>query len=109
MNLQELIPLALKVSVVALVVAIGLKASLQDATYLLRRPGELLRAILAMNVLLPIVMIALAFFFDLTPAVRIALVALSVSPVPPILPNRAIKAGGEESYSIGLLVAAAVM
>ena len=34
--------------------SIGLKASLQDATYLFRRPGELVRALLAMNVLMPL-------------------------------------------------------
>ncbi|MGH9882109.1 MAG: hypothetical protein ACRD6N_11795 [Pyrinomonadaceae bacterium] len=93
MTLQTLIPLALKASIVLLVVGLGLKASLKDATYLFRRPGQLLRALLAMNVLMPLFAVAVAVIFDLTPAVKIALVALAVSPIPPVLPNKAMKAG----------------
>ena len=85
--------------------SIGLKASLQDATYLLRRPRELFRAILAMNVLMPIFSVALIASFDFAPAVKIALVALSVSPIPPPVPAKMVKAGGAESYVIGLHIA----
>jgi BASS family bile acid:Na+ symporter len=53
--------------------------------------------------------VVLVSIFDLTPAVRIALVAVSVSPVPPLLPNKMVKAGGTDSYAIGLLVAAGVL
>jgi len=106
---QTLIPLALKASVLLNVFAIGLRASLQDATYLFRRPGQLVRGLLAMNVLMPLFAVALAFLFDLNPAVKIALVALSVSPIPPVLPKKMMKAGGTESYSIGLLVAVGLL
>jgi len=41
--------------------------------------------------------------------VKIALLTLSVSPLPPIPPRGAIKAGGKNDYAIGLMVAAAVM
>lgn len=104
MNLQTLIPIVLKVSVLLNVFALGLRASAEDATYLFRRPGELLRALLAMNVLMPAVALVLVSVFDLSPAVRIALVALSVSPIPPLLPKKMVKAGGTESYAIGLLI-----
>lgn len=70
----------LKASVLLIVFAIGLRASAQDATYLFRRPGELVRAVLAMNVLMPLFAVSLVYMFDLNPAVNIALVALSVSP-----------------------------
>jgi bile acid:Na+ symporter, BASS family len=105
MSLQTLIPFVLKASVLLTVFAIGLRASVQDATYLFRRPGELVRALLAMNVLMPLFAIVLISIFDLTPAVRIALVALSVSPIPPLLPNKMVKAGGTDAYAIGLLIA----
>src|SRR5258705_10716559 len=96
MSLQTLIPIGLKVSVLLNVFAIGLTASAQDATYLFRRPGELVRALLAMNVLMPLFAVVLVSIFDLTPAVKIALVALSVSPIPPLLPNRMVKEGGTD-------------
>jgi BASS family bile acid:Na+ symporter len=105
MNLQKLILIVLQVSVLLTVFAIGLRASLQDATYLFRRPGELVRAILAMNVLMPLFALSLVVMLDLNPAVNIALVALAVSPIPPLLPNKMVKEGGTDSYAIGLLIA----
>jgi BASS family bile acid:Na+ symporter len=61
-----------------------------------------------MNVVMPLFALALAMTFDIHPAVKIALVALSVSPVPPLFSHRALKAGGRD-YTFGLLVAIAVM
>jgi bile acid:Na+ symporter, BASS family len=109
MSLQTIILLVLKVSILVTVFAIGLKAGPKDATYMLRRPCELVRALLAMNLLMPLFAVALVLIFDLKPAVEIALVALSVSPIPPVLPKKMMKAGGTESYAIGLLVAVGLL
>jgi BASS family bile acid:Na+ symporter len=65
-----------------------------------------------MYVIMPLVAVALVTAFDLHPAVKIALVALSVSPVPPILPRKelkALKAGGSSEYRFGMLVAPTVL
>jgi BASS family bile acid:Na+ symporter len=109
MSLTTLIPLVLKVSIALNVIGLGLNASPQDATYLFRRPHQLLRSLLAMNVVMLLCAAALAINFDLHRAVKIALVALAVSPIPPMLPKKTLKAGGEASYTIGLLVAAALL
>jgi bile acid:Na+ symporter, BASS family len=109
MNLTAVILNALKASIILSVFAIGLKATLADATFLFRRPGHLVRALLSMNVIMPLVALAVALPFDLHPAVKIALAVIAVSPTPPILPTKALKAGGAEPYTIGLLVAAAVL
>jgi bile acid:Na+ symporter, BASS family len=109
MNMTAIILLVLKASIILSVFAIGLKATFADATFLFRRPGHLFRALLSMNVLLPLVALTLGAPFDLHPAVKIALVVISVSPIPPILPNKALKAGGKEDYTIGLLVATATL
>ena len=107
--MTAIILLVLKASIILSVFAIGLKATFADATFLFRRPGHLLRALLSMNVLMPLTALAVAAPFDLHPAVKIALVALSASPTPPVLPKKALKAGGTEAYTIGLLVAAAAL
>ncbi len=73
-----------------------------------RRPGELVRALLAMNVLMPLFALALNTIFDFTPAVKIALVALSVSPIPPPVPAK-VKSEGKGSYVIGLQIAMGVL
>ncbi len=109
MTAQSLILLVLKASIVLSVFAIGLEAGLADALSVLRRPGMLGRSALAMNVVMPLVAAAMARVFDLPEAVEIALVALAVSPVPPVLPKKQIKAHGDVAYAIGLLVFAAAV
>jgi len=109
MTLGQLIQIAVSVSVFLLVFTLGLSAALEDATYLFRRPGLLLRSILSMNVLMVVFAVVLASAFDLDPAVEIAVLALAVSPVPPILPKKQEGAGGTGSYAVGLLVAAVLL
>src|SRR5271155_5772318 len=108
MTFAELIPIALKLSVVLLVFALGLRAAWQDAFSLFRQPRLLFRSILSMNFVMLAFVVASASFFNLHPAVKIAIVALAVSPVPPLLPKKQQKAGGTASYAIGLMVAAAL-
>ena len=105
--MAAIVLLVLKASIILSVFAIGLKASFRDVTYLFRWPGQLLRAFLSMGIIMPLVALLLVLQFDLHPAVQIALVTISVSPIPPIFPNKALKAGGRENYTIGLLVASA--
>lgn len=105
MNLTTLILLALKSSIFLTVFALGLNASPKDTTYLFRNPGQLVRSLLPMYIIMPLVAAAFIAAFDIHPAVKIALAALAVSPIPPLLPKKQLKAGGEGSYTIRLLVA----
>jgi BASS family bile acid:Na+ symporter len=107
MDLATLVPLGLKASVAFLVLGLGLEATFEDAFYLFRKPWQLIRSLFAINVVMPLFAVLLAIVFDLHPAVKIALVALAVSPVPPILPRKQGKAGGRRP--IGLLVAAGLL
>src|SRR5262245_17646084 len=109
MNLTSLILLALKLSIFLTVLGIGLQASLQDATSLLRRPGLLLRSLVSMNVLMPLLAGVLVASFDLHPAVKIVLIALLVSPVLPILTKKDLRALGILSYTSGLLVVTVIL
>lgn len=109
MTIAELIPIVINVSMGLLVLTLGLHARLEDATYLLGRPGLLVRSIVSMNVILPVLAALAALTFALPPAVKLALVALALSPVPPILPGKQTRAGGTSSYIIGLLVTAAAL
>jgi len=109
MSLATLIPLAIQASIMLTVFCLGLKASPQEVTYLFRRPGLLLRSLLSMNIITALIAAALVAAFDLHPAVKIALMALSVSPVPPLFPKKALKAGGEASFTVSLLVTAGLI
>jgi BASS family bile acid:Na+ symporter len=109
MSFQTLILVVLKASIALSVFTIGLDSQPDDAAYLLRRPARLARSLLAMDVIMPLIAVALVTAFDLPEAIEVSLVALAVSPAPPILPKKQIKARGEPSYAIGLLVVAAVV
>ncbi len=104
MTLAKLLPIALNISLFFVVFAIGLRASVRDATYLFRHPGELVRALLAMSVLMPLFVAFLVLIFDLNPAVKLALVALSVAPVPTLLPLQTAKTEASLAYAISVLI-----
>src|SRR6267154_4485042 len=109
MNLATLVPIMLKISVALNVFGLGLRTDLSDLTYLVRTPRVFLRSMVSLFVIMPLFAVSLALLFDLSPAVKIALVALAVSPIPPILPKKELKAGGRQEYAISLLVSASVL
>ncbi len=109
MTVAQIISLVLTGSIFLNVLALGLAADLNDATYLFRRPRLLLRAIVSMNVLMVLIVVACTSFFDLTFPVKVVLLALAVSPVPPLLPTKEQKHGATASYAVGLLVAAVLL
>jgi len=104
MSLVELVPLVLKISVLMIVFALGLSAKPTDLIYLFRRPSLLALSVVAMVVVMPLLAILLAKGMGLSHPVTVMLVALALAPVPPILPRKQTKAGGNAAYSVGLLV-----
>jgi bile acid:Na+ symporter, BASS family len=61
------------------------------------------RSLLSVLVIMPVVAIGLARWFHFQAAVESALIALALSPVPPVLPQKQTKAGGEHSYGLALM------
>ncbi len=109
MNLQQLIMLCLQASIFLTVFGYGLQATMDDALYVVRRPAFLARSLVAMFVFMPLIAVTITAVFDFHPAVEIALVAIAISPIPPLLPQRVIKAGGGASYALGLMATAALL
>lgn len=109
MELAQLVPLVLKVSIGLIVTSVAMTATPGDVTSLLRRPALLVRSLLAMNVVMPALAVAMAAAFGFKPELEVALILLAVSPVPPILPGKQIQAGGDRSYALGLLSASAAV
>jgi BASS family bile acid:Na+ symporter len=109
MTLATLAPLMMQSSIVLTVTALGLRARRGDVRSLLADHGRLARSLLAMYVVMPALAVTLAVAFDLHPAVEVALVALAVSPVPPLLPKKELKSGGRGSYVVGLPVVSCVL
>ena len=109
MTIAELLPIVLKASLMLLVLGVGLRATTSDAFYLFRRPRQLLAALLSMDVVVPLIAIVLASTFSLEPAVKIALVTLSLAPLPPTFSKKPLKAGGKMSYTVGLFVSVTII
>jgi bile acid:Na+ symporter, BASS family len=105
----NLVKLGIQLSIFLTVLGMGLVARWSDVTYLLRKPGLLARSFLSMFVIMPLICVGVALYFRLPPAIKVALVALAISPVPPFLPKKELTAGGEEAYTISLLSLAALL
>ena len=100
---------AFGISLAVLVFGSGLGARFADVAALVRRPGLLLRSLGAVLIVAPVLAVGLVKFFDLRLQVAVALVALAISPLPPLLPNRTEKAGGRADYGLGLVFVLAVL
>jgi BASS family bile acid:Na+ symporter len=108
-DVRQLIALAVTASVATLVFALGLRGTAAQATSLIREPRQLVRTVLAIYVLVPAAAYFLAVRFAFAVPVKIALLAMSISPVPPLLPRRQLKLGGRADHVHGLLITMAVL
>lgn len=103
MDARALVMLALQVSILATVFSFGLSTRAGDLMYLVRQPGLLVRSLVAMLVIMPVFAVLLVRLFDLRQTTEVVLVALAISPVPPLLPSREGKGGGRQRYGLGLM------
>ena len=100
---MSIIMLTLQLSIFGAVLAIGLATRTGDLISLLKRPGLLARSLFTANIAMLLVAILIVHLIDLPRVAAVGLIAMSMAPMPPILPNSMIKAGGEASYARALL------
>jgi BASS family bile acid:Na+ symporter len=108
MTLAAVVVLVLKVSIAVLVFSVGLRTRPRELTHLLRHPGQLVRSLASMNLVMLALAVAIALVAPIKVPVKLMLVALALSPVPPVLPKKLIKAGGGHDYVIALLFTASL-
>jgi BASS family bile acid:Na+ symporter len=107
-DIKQLIVLALQIAIIGTVFGFGLRSTIDDVLYVWRHPSLLIRSLLAVLVIMPVLVIAYIKAVDLRLDIRVVLMALALSPVPPLLPNKVTKAGGSASFGLGLLLVLAV-
>lgn len=105
MELKELLPFVLQGSLLLIEFDLGLTSTAADALYLFRRPGQLLRAVAAIDVAVPLAAVFLVFVLPLAPLAKLGIVAMAVSPLPPLVPDSQLKLGARRAYVCGLYVA----
>jgi len=109
MNPATILKLVLLLGVVLLVVAIGIRARLEEPLLLLRRPALALRAMVAMYVVLPAFVLVLVWLVPLQEGVGAVLLGFAVSPVLPPWAKKGAAVGGQSDYVIGLQVLSSVV
>ena len=101
--------LFVKTTIFTLMLAIGVNLSFQEMISLWRRPGLLLRSLLAVIVLVPLVVLLLIRWLDLPPSVATGLAALAAAPGAPLTHKRSRMAGGSPTYSASLQLTLALL
>ncbi|WP_282296524.1 hypothetical protein [Stenotrophomonas sp. PS02289] len=109
MSLLMTFKMVIVLSVVLSALALAMRARGEDILYLVRRPALAVRSFISMYVVVPIIAVLAVALIDPRPGVALALLVLSLSPVPPLLPKKQLKSGGEGAYILALLIAAAAV
>ena len=98
------VKLVLVAGIVLIVISIGTRSRPKDTLQLIRNPRLGMRAMTAMFVAVPAFVIFITWLIPFDVPVRAALLALAVSPMPPIIPRKEMNIGGDANYAIGLQV-----
>lgn len=106
---RHLVPVVIAISLAAVVLSVGLDATLGDVTSVFRHPLRLIAAVAAVNLAPPLVAAVLIAIFPLDPSSKAALMLMAVSPAPPFVPSKELKVGGHRAYAYGVYVALAVL
>jgi bile acid:Na+ symporter, BASS family len=108
-TLKQLLPLILQGSLILVMVAIGLQSRWSDFLFALRRPGWLLRGIVAVNVIPPLVAAVLISILPLSVPAKLGIILMAVAPLAPFAPGKMLKAGASSSGVIGIYSALALL
>lgn len=104
-----MIALLLKISIGTMIFAMGMNTTLKDVSYLWQRPALLIKSVAAMYLVLPLLVILMAFFLNLPPRTELALVVLAICAGAPLLPKKLMKFGGDPSYVLSLIVTTSLL
>lgn len=107
--LQHLAPIVMTISLAAIVAAVGLDARVEDLLYMARHPTQLLRALAAVNIAVPIIAMVIVALFPISVVSKAAILLMAISPVPPFVPGNQLKVGGRREYAYGLYAALIVL
>ncbi|MEA5532581.1 sodium dependent transporter [Crocosphaera sp. XPORK-15E] len=106
---HPLLVIIVKVTIFSLMLAMGINLSLEKMLSLWRKPALLFRALLAVVVLVPLVVVALLKLFNLPLGVTIGLVLLAASPGAPLTTKRTQMAGARFRNSASLQLTLALL
>ncbi|MGB5632104.1 MAG: bile acid:sodium symporter [Waterburya sp.] len=107
--LLNLVKNLVTITIFTLMLAIGVNLSWEKLLSFWRRPGLLLRALLAVVVLVPLVVIILLRLFNLPPGVATGLALLAAAPGAPLTTKRSQMAGSKIPHAASLQLTLALL
>lgn len=102
--MKQYIPLIIQIALFLLVSSVALRARWRDVLAAANDPKMLGKAVIAVNVVVPLVAVILCALLPLEPAIATGIVIMAVSPLAPLVPGKLLKAGMHASAVIGLYV-----
>jgi BASS family bile acid:Na+ symporter len=108
-NAKQLVGLLVQASMFLMIMAVAMQCPWRDVVDQLRRPTFLLRALVAVNVVVPGAAILLALAMGLPQPVAAGLLLMAVSPLAPLVPGNALKTGAARSYILAVYLLLVVL
>ena len=105
MDARELMAIVAQCALGLIVASIGMRAQARDVMAAMRNTKLVLKGLLAVNIIVPIVALAITAILPINPVVRIGIVVMAVSPMAPLVQMKMWKGGLDTSRAIGLYVA----
>jgi len=112
MDLKTLIMLAVQLALLLLIFAVGLRARWDDLLYVLKKPADFGKALIAVNLVVPLAATLVASALPLEWTTKAGLIIMAVSPLAPFASGKMLKSSKDRSYDVGIyaaLVLAAVI
>lgn len=107
--IKQVLPILLTVSLGLLVVAAGMASSRGDFLSVIRQPALFGKSALAIIVIPLVAAMLVVGLVPISHAAKAGILLMAISPVPPLMPGKAIKFGGEAEYVYGLQAAFALL
>jgi len=105
MDIKVLIGAVVQGSLFLLIMAVGMRSKWSDLTYVFRKPKNLFRALVAVNIVVPAAAVILGALFPLEWPTKAGLIVMAVSPLAPFATGKMLKSSPDRSYDVGLYAA----
>jgi BASS family bile acid:Na+ symporter len=99
-NAKHLIVLLVQASMFLLVMGVAMQCPWQEVLEQLRKPRRWVRAVIAVNVVVPAVAVLLTLLLKLPQPIAAGLILMAVSPLAPLVPGKALKVGADRAFVV---------
>jgi BASS family bile acid:Na+ symporter len=96
-------------AVISMVASLGLNVTLEQLMWVFRRPGLLVRSVVAVLILVPLIALFIALHMGLEKRAIVGIVLMGVSPAAPLILWRVSQSHGDTNFAPGIQVIVAVL